>query len=83
MGGLKWIGFEVGFELFVLDGIFGVFGGIGGLVDLGIVLGWVIEDYFWFYYVFVEGENSCKIDVLLVNFKNILDNLLVVVNNLL
>ncbi|MBO6891425.1 MAG: hypothetical protein JJ866_05720 [Roseibium sp.] len=46
-----------------------------------IIPGKAIEDHFRPYHVLVEGENSRKIDALLLNFKNILDNLLVVANN--
>lgn len=80
-GGLKRIGLEAGLDLLAPEGISGALGGTGGSADPGIVPGRAIEDHFRPYHVLVEGENSRKIDALLVNFKNILDNLLVVANN--
>ncbi|WP_422023441.1 type VI secretion system membrane subunit TssM [Roseibium sp.] len=79
-GGLKRIGLEAGLELIAPGGISNALGG-AGQSDPGVIPGKAIEDYFRPYHVLVEGENSRKIDALLLNFKNILDNLLVVANN--
>lgn len=79
-GGLKRIGLEAGLELIAHGGISNALGGTGQS-DPGVIPGKSIEDYFRPYHVLVEGENSRKIDALLLNFKNILDNLLVVANN--
>ncbi|OJJ11789.1 hypothetical protein BKI51_08785 [Alphaproteobacteria bacterium AO1-B] len=79
-GGLKRIGLEAGLELIAPGGISNALGGTGQS-DPGVIPGKSIEDYFRPYHVLVEGENSRKIDALLLNFKNILDNLLVVANN--
>ncbi len=79
-GGLKRIGLEAGLELIAPGGISNALGGTGQS-DPGVIPGKAIEDYFRPYHVLVEGENSRKIDALLLNFKNILDNLLVVANN--
>ncbi|QDG77468.1 type VI secretion system membrane subunit TssM [Labrenzia sp. PHM005] len=80
-GGLKRIGLEAGLKLLAPQGISGAIGAAGGQNDPGVVPGQAIEDYFRPYHVLVEGSNSRKIDALLLNFKNILDNLLVVANN--
>lgn len=79
-GGLKRIGLEAGLELIAPGGISNALGG-AGQSDPGVIPGKAIEDYFRPYHVLVEGQNSRKIDALLLNFKNILDNLLVVANN--
>lgn len=79
-GGLKRIGLEAGLELIAPGGISNALGGTGQS-DPGVIPGKAIEDYFRPYHVLVQGENSRKIDALLLNFKNILDNLLVVANN--
>ncbi|MDN3719145.1 hypothetical protein QW131_07780 [Roseibium salinum] len=79
-GGLKRIGLEAGLKALAPDGLSGALGS----ADSGgpqVVPGKAIEDHFRPYHVLVEGENNRKIDALLVNFKNILDNLLVVANN--
>ncbi|PVB63590.1 type VI secretion system membrane subunit TssM [Labrenzia sp. 011] len=82
-GGLKRIGLEAGIKALAPNGVSGALGAVSGGGGGGpeIIPGKAIEDHFRPYHVLVEGENSRKIDALLVNFKNILDNLLVVANN--
>jgi type VI secretion system protein ImpL len=80
-GGLKRIGLEAGLKALAPGGVSGVLGSAVGGGGPAIIPGKAIEDHFRPYHVLVEGENSRKIDALLLNFKNILDNLLVVANN--
>ncbi|MES0882281.1 type VI secretion system membrane subunit TssM [Roseibium sp. SCP14] len=80
-GGLKRIGLEAGLKALAPDGVSGALGAATGTGGPGIIPGKSIEDHFRPYHVLVEGENSRKIDALLLNFKNILDNLLIVANN--
>jgi len=80
-GGLRRIGLEAGLEALAPGGISGAVGAATGNSGPAIIPGKSIEDHFRPYHVLVEGENSRKIDALLLNFKNILDNLLVVANN--
>ncbi|MCV0427062.1 MAG: type VI secretion system membrane subunit TssM [Roseibium sp.] len=80
-GGLKRIGLEAGLKALAPGGVTSALGTAAGGGGPTIIPGKAIEDHFRPYHVLVEGENSRKIDALLVNFKNILDNLLVVANN--
>ncbi|WP_428649221.1 type VI secretion system membrane subunit TssM [Roseibium sp.] len=80
-GGLKRIGLEAGLKVLAPGGASGALDALGGGGGPAIIPGKAIEDHFRPYHVLVEGENNRKIDALLVNFKNILDNLLVVANN--
>ena len=80
-GGLQRIGLEAGLKALAPGGISNALGGAAGGGGSGIIPGKAIEDHFRPYHVLVEGENSRKIDALLLNFKNILDNLLIVANN--
>ncbi len=80
-GGLKRIGLEAGLKVLAPKGVAGALDAVSGGGGPDIIPGKAIEDHFRPYHVLVEGENSRKIDALLVNFKNILDNLLVVANN--
>ncbi|MEQ8782026.1 MAG: type VI secretion system membrane subunit TssM [Roseibium album] len=80
-GGLKRIGIEAGVQALAPGGVSDALGAVAGGGGPVIIPGKGIEDHFRPYHVLVEGENSRKIDALLVNFKNILDNLLVVANN--
>jgi type VI secretion system protein ImpL len=79
-GGLKRIGLEAGLKALAPDGLSGAIGA-GGSSGPTIIPGKAIEDHFRRFHELVEGENSRKIDALLLNFKNILDNLLIVANN--
>lgn len=78
-GGLKRIGLEAGLKALAPDGLSGAIGTAPS--GPAIIPGKAIEDHFRRYHELVEGENSRKIDALLLNFKNILDNLLIVANN--
>lgn len=80
-GGLKRIGLEAGLKALAPGGVSGALESAVGNSGPAIIPGKAIEDHFRPYHVLVEGENSRKIDALLLNFKNILDNLLVVANN--
>ncbi|MEE4012148.1 type VI secretion system membrane subunit TssM [Roseibium sp. FZY0029] len=80
-GGLKRIGLEAGLQAIAPGGLSGALGAATGAGGPTIIPGKAIEDHFRPYHVLVEGENSRKIDALLLNFKNILDNLLIVANN--
>ncbi|ASP32609.1 type VI secretion system membrane subunit TssM [Labrenzia sp. VG12] len=80
-GGLKRIGLEAGLQVLAPDGLQGAIGGATGAGGPAIIPGKAIEDHFRRYHELVEGQNNRKIDALLLNFKNILDNLLVVANN--
>ncbi|TYC50435.1 type VI secretion system membrane subunit TssM [Rhodobacterales bacterium] len=81
-GGLKRIGLQAGLDTLAPGGLSAAVGAATGASNgPTIVPGKGIEDHFRPYHVLVEGENSRKIDALLLNFKNILDNLLVVANN--
>ncbi|GAB2187149.1 type VI secretion system membrane subunit TssM [Roseibium sp. LAB1] len=80
-GGLKRIGLEAGLQAIAPGGLSGALGAAAGNNGPTIIPGKAIEDHFRPYHVLVEGENSRKIDALLLNFKNILDNLLIVANN--
>lgn len=80
-GGLKRIGLEAGLQAIAPDGLSGALGGATGGSGPAIIPGKAIEDHFRRYHELVEGENNRKIDALLLNFKNILDNLLVVAND--
>ncbi|TYC65921.1 type VI secretion system membrane subunit TssM [Stappia sp. BW2] len=80
-GGLKRIGLEAGLQAIAPGGLSGALGAATGSGGPAIIPGKAIEDHFRPYHVLVEGENSRKIDALLLNFKNILDNLLIVANN--
>ncbi len=80
-GGLKRIGIEAGLQALGPNSVTNALGAAAGGGGPVIVPGKAIEDHFRPFHVLVEGENSRKIDALLVNFKNILDNLLVVANN--
>ncbi|QFT00102.1 Intracellular multiplication and macrophage-killing protein [Labrenzia sp. THAF191b] len=80
-GGLKRIGLEAGLQAIAPGGLSNALGTAAGGGGPTIIPGKAIEDHFRPYHVLVEGENSRKIDALLLNFKNILDNLLIVANN--
>jgi len=80
-GGLKRIGLEAGLKAIAPDGLSGALGGAAGGGGSTIIPGKAVEDHFRRYHELVEGENNRKIDALLLNFKNILDNLLVVAND--
>jgi len=80
-GGLKRIGLEAGLKAIAPEGLSGALGGSTGGGGTTIIPGKAIEDHFRRYHELVEGENNRKIDALLLNFKNILDNLLVVAND--
>ncbi len=80
-GGLKRIGLEAGLQAIAPGGLSKALGTAAGGGGPTIIPGKAIEDHFRPYHVLVEGENSRKIDALLLNFKNILDNLLIVANN--
>ncbi|MEP4271571.1 MAG: type VI secretion system membrane subunit TssM [Roseibium sp.] len=80
-GGLKRIGLEAGLKALAPNGVTGAIGSAAGGGGPAIIPGKAIEDHFRRYHELVEGENSRKIDALLLNFKNILDNLLIVANN--
>ncbi|WP_370197296.1 type VI secretion system membrane subunit TssM [Roseibium sp.] len=80
-GGLKRIGLEAGLQAIAPGGLSNALGTASGGGGPTIIPGKAIEDHFRPYHVLVEGENSRKIDALLLNFKNILDNLLIVANN--
>jgi len=80
-GGLKRIGLEAGLKALAPDGLSGAIGGAAGGSGTTIIPGKAIEDHFRRYHELVAGENNRKIDALLLNFKNILDNLLVVAND--
>ncbi|GAB2205761.1 type VI secretion system membrane subunit TssM [Roseibium sp. ROS1] len=80
-GGLKRIGLEAGLQAIAPGGLSNALGTAAGSGGPTIIPGKAIEDHFRPYHVLVEGENSRKIDALLLNFKNILDNLLIVANN--
>ncbi len=83
-GGIVRIGLEAGVKAFAPGGLgslataAGASGSGGGA---NIIPGRTIEDHFRPYHVLVEGENARKIDALLQNLRNILDNLLVIANN--
>ncbi|MBO6857981.1 type VI secretion system membrane subunit TssM [Roseibium sp.] len=80
-GGLKRIGLEAGLQAIAPGGLSNALGTAAGGGGPTIIPGKAIEDHFRPYHVLVEGESSRKIDALLLNFKNILDNLLIVANN--
>ncbi|WP_297842408.1 type VI secretion system membrane subunit TssM [uncultured Roseibium sp.] len=80
-GGLKRIGLEAGLQAIAPGGLSNALGTAASGGGPTIIPGKAIEDHFRPYHVLVEGENSRKIDALLLNFKNILDNLLIVANN--
>lgn len=79
-GGLMRIGLEAGANALAPGGIAGAIGASGGQ-GAATIPGKGIEDHFRPYQILVEGTENRKIDSLLVNFKNILDNLLIIANN--
>ncbi|GAA0781658.1 type VI secretion system membrane subunit TssM [Roseibium denhamense] len=80
-GGLKRIGIEAGLQALAPGGLSNALNSATGGGGPAIIPGKAIEDHFRPYHVLVEGETNRRIDALLLNFKNILDNLLVVANN--